>query len=201
MIRSFLLRYLDFVYLSLLDPGGLPDFIRRAGRVRWFSTLNLVLLSVDGSIGLLILQDYQTGKVWIEWILLNLLAFIFLFFWSLIFSGLLIQIAGHSFEIRLDPEKEKSVFHLVLNSLVPYIFFMPATLSTVDMDRPLILLIPVLLALTFWSISILVSGIQSLFQTGQRRSFLLFFLTALVASGFPVLSAITGMIVIGVIAL
>lgn len=189
MIRQFVSAYLDYMFATLVEPWRLPDFILRSMGHRWHTMTSLLIVSLAGSVGSYILRDYFTSMFALELLVLLVFHLLFLGIWSFLFSGAIAIVTGYFSYSDLEiPSEKQRLFHISVQTFVPFLFFMPAALSTKNLEHPAILMVPVILLLTGWSIYILLMSLSRMYEITMKQASVIYLSSMGMVLLFPLLA-------------
>ena len=172
-MKSFLLVFLEIAYAVLQHPTEIPAYLKRIPDLPRHALACVGLSSLSSALAIYTLRDYYDSGVWI---LLPLLSSVHM--GTFLGGGVLFGLLADVLVRQRTPDRPRQagqVIAVALLSLLPMAFSLPLAFPVRFLSMrvgwsPVVVMVPILLALSAWVFYVAVRGLQYMYEISLRRA-------------------------------
>lgn len=182
-------EFIEFASAFLSSPQMIRSLLQENGNRSRFSFIVSILSSVSLSTGIFYLRDSYSSGFLILIPICAILIFVFLRFYSRLFSSRLLQIITKTGNYEVDSHSFLDI--LIEGSFLPNLFFLPLCITAKEFSIPALILIPGSLSLVIWMLYIQFVGLTFTLEIDPRRTAFLLLRNHLLMVTYPIFAAFT----------
>ncbi|MBW7858648.1 MAG: hypothetical protein H3C43_10250 [Leptonema sp. (in: Bacteria)] len=179
-----ILEFIEFASAFLSSPQMIRSQLHESDNRSRFSFIVSILASISLATGIFYLRDSYNRGFLILIPISAILIFVFLRFYSRLFSARLLQIITQTGNYEVDSHSFLDI--LIEGSFLPNLFFLPLCITAKEFSLPALILIPGSLALLLWMLYIQFVGLTYTIEMDPKRTAMLLARNHLLMVAYPV---------------